>query len=207
MSYQSLINQLIHQGYLKTPRIIQAFKKIDRTDFLPANLKDEAGGNYPLSIGHGQTISQPLTVAFIIELLKPEVGDKILDVGSGSGWTTAILAEIVREKGKVYGLEVVPKLKEMGEENVRKYNFKNVKSYLGNGWKGLETYSPYDRILISAACPEIPQSLKNQLRIGGRIVAPVGVYSQSIVKLDKISKDKFKKEEHPGFVFVPLVKN
>jgi len=206
MSYQSLINQLIHQGYLKTPRIIQAFKKIDRTDFLPANLKDEAGGNYPLSIGHGQTISQPLTVAFMIELLKPEVGDKILDVGSGSGWTTAILAEIVGEKGKVYGLEVAPELKEMGEENVRKYNFKNVKFYLGNGWKGLETYSPYDRILISAACPEIPQILCDQLEIGSRIVAPVGVYSQSIVKLDKISKDKFKKEEHPGFVFVPLVK-
>jgi len=206
MSYQFLINQLIHQGYLKTPRIIQAFKKIDRTDFLPVNLKDEAGGNYPLSIGHGQTISQPLTVAFMIELLKPEVGDKILDIGSGSGWTTAILAEIVGEKGKVYGLEVVPELKEMGEENVQKYNFKNVKFYLGNGWEGLKTYSPYDRILVSAACSNIPQNLKDQLEIGGRIVAPVGVYSQSIVKLDKISKDKFKKEEHPGFVFVPLVK-
>ena len=205
MSYQSLINQLIHQGYLKTSRIIQAFKKIDRTDFLPADLRDEAGGNYPLSIGHGQTISQPLTVAFMIELLQPGVGDKVLDVGSGSGWTTAILAEIVGEKGKVYGLEVVPELKEMGEDNVRKYNFKNVKFYLGNGWKGFETYSPYDRILISAACPEIPQSLKDQLKIGGRIVAPVGAYPQSIVKLDKISKDKFKKEEHPGFVFVPLV--
>jgi len=191
---------------LKTPRIIQAFKKIDRTDFLPVNLKDEAGGNYPLSIGHGQTISQPLTVAFMIELLKPEVGDKILDIGSGSGWTTAILAEIVGEKGKVYGLEVVPELKEMGEENVQKYNFKNVKFYLGNGWEGLKTYSPYDRILVSAACSNIPQNLKDQLEIGGRIVAPVGVYSQSIVKLDKISKDKFKKEEHPGFVFVPLVK-
>ena len=111
----NLVKELITNGALKTPRIIEAFRAIDRKDFVPEELQDEAYGNYPLQIGYGQTISQPNTVAFMLELLAPELGNKIIDVGSGSGWQTALLAHIVGPKGKIFGIELVPELKKMGE--------------------------------------------------------------------------------------------
>ena len=119
----ALINSLIQEGWLKTERYIEAFKKIKRVDFLPEEIKDLAELNEALPIGYSQTISQPLVVAFMIELLKPEEGEKILDVGSGSGWTAAILAEIVGDKGKIIAIEIIPELKEFGENNILKYNF------------------------------------------------------------------------------------
>ena len=208
----TLIDELIEEGYLKTPEIIEAFKKIRRKDFVRA--EDESGAeiNAPLPIGGGQTISQPLTVAFMIELLQPEAGDKILDVGSGSGWTTAILAEIVGSEGKVYGLERMPDLKNFGDKNVNKYNFIKrgiVKTLCADGYKGLPDEAPFDKILVSAAAEEIPAELLKQLKVGGRMVIPLGrqYETQDIIAIDKIATDKFKEERYPGFVFVPLVKS
>ncbi|PIY73938.1 MAG: protein-L-isoaspartate O-methyltransferase, partial [Candidatus Portnoybacteria bacterium CG_4_10_14_0_8_um_filter_40_50] len=123
MTHNELINNIIKDGYLKTPRIIKAFKKIDRKNFVPEDFKEEAYVNAPLPIGFGQTISQPLTVAFMIELLEPEPGNIILDVGAGSGWQTAILAEIVGKYGKVFAIELIEKLAEFGKANVDKYDF------------------------------------------------------------------------------------
>ena len=100
----SLIRDLIYQGYLKTDRIVDAFSKIKRVDFVPEELQDAAQANIPLPIGHGQTISQPLTVAFMLELLQPKLGDKVLDLVAGAGWTTALLAPIGGKHGKVVGL-------------------------------------------------------------------------------------------------------
>ena len=120
----SLIDSLIQQGWLKTPEIIEAFRKIKRIDFLPEDMKDLAELNEALPIGYGQTISQPLVVAFMLELLQPKKGEKILDIGSGSGWTSALLADIVSQKensGKVIAIEFIPELKEFGEKNVAKY--------------------------------------------------------------------------------------
>ncbi len=126
----SLVDELIEDGWLKTERYIEAFRKIKRVDFLPEDLKKIAELNEAFPIGYGQTISQPLVVAFMLEQLSPQPGDKILDVGSGSGWTTALLAEIVGEKslpagrqGKVIAIEIVPELMEFGKKNVAKYNF------------------------------------------------------------------------------------
>src|SRR3989344_867492 len=107
---EGLIQELLSGGYLKTPRIIDAFRLIDRADFVLPEYKDEACGNYPLPIGEGQTISQPLTVAFMLELLNPQPGEKILDIGAGSGWQTALLAEIVGPKGQIVAIERIPKL-------------------------------------------------------------------------------------------------
>ena len=118
-----LINSLIEEGWLKTERIIKAFQKIKRRDFLPEDSKNLAELNEALSIGWGQTISQPLVVAFMLEQLQSQPGDKILDVGAGSGWTSALLAEIVGPKGKVMAIEIIPELKEFGQNNVAKYNF------------------------------------------------------------------------------------
>lgn len=204
---KDLIDSLIFSGYLKTPRIIEAFKKIDRADFVPPDLLNEAYGNYPLPIGCGQTISQPLTVAFMFELLQPELGDKILDIGSGSGWTTALLAQIVGPRGKVYAVERIPELKDFGESNMAKYNFVSkgaVKFINADGSRGLPDVAPFDKIIAAAATEVIPPALKEQLKLKGRLVMPV---KNSIYLVIKESENRFSEEEFPGFAFVPLVKD
>ncbi|MBZ9572183.1 protein-L-isoaspartate O-methyltransferase [Patescibacteria group bacterium] len=201
----ALIDSLIQDSWLKTPSIIEAFSKIKRIDFLPEDIKNLAELNTALSIGYGQTISQPLVVAFMIEQLQPQLGDKILDIGSGSGWTTALLAEIVSEKGKVIAIEIVPELKEFGEQNVAKYNFiekGTVEFICADGSKGSSKEAPFDKILASASAKEIPQAWKEQLKIGGKIVTPIGT---SIWLFIKKSEKEFEEIEYPGFVFVPLI--
>jgi len=204
-----LIDYLIEEGSLKTKRIIAAFRKIKRIDFLPEEMGDLSEINEALPIGSGQTISQPSVVAFMLEELGPEPGDKILDVGSGSGWTSALLAEIVGPKGKVFSLELVPELKEFGEKNASRYGFaeKGISEFIiADGSKGYAKEAPFDKILASAATNKIPDSWKEQLKVNGRIVAPI---NNSIVVCEKkqsaSGEIKFEEKEYPGFVFVPLL--
>ncbi len=199
-----LINSLIEKGWLKTPRIIKAFQKIKRDDFLPEGMKHFAEFDEPMPIGWDQTISQPLVVAFMLEQLEPLPGDKILDIGSGSGWTTALLAEIVGDKGKVIALEVIPELKEFGEKNTAKYDFTTTKFICGDGSKGYSPEAPFDRILVSAAVQtkQIPPAWQEQLKVGGRIVTPLG---SSIWVFYKKTETEIERTEHTGFMFVPLV--
>jgi protein-L-isoaspartate(D-aspartate) O-methyltransferase len=204
----TLINEFIKLGYLKTPEIIEAFRKIKRVDFMLEDFKEEAPENYPLPIGFGQTISQPMTVAFMLEALQPQKGNKVLDIGSGSGWTSALLAEIVGAKGKVFSIELIPELKEFGEENSQKYDF--VKSgritfVSGDGSKGLPKEAPFDRIHVAAASAKIPDHLLEQLRIGGKMIVPVGVESQELVLIEKTGEKMYKEQKFPGFLFVPLI--
>lgn len=200
-----LINELIRGGYLRTDSIIDAFSEINRVEFVPDDLASQAEINIPLPIGYGQTISQPLTVAFMFELLDPRRGQNILDVGSGSGWTTALLSRIVGEKGKVTAIERIPELCEFGKKNTDKFGFveKGVAEfYCVNGTKGFPKYAPFDRILVSAMTQEVPKALKEQLKIGGKMVIPV---HNDIWYLEKKGEDDFYKEEYPGFAFVPLI--
>ena len=200
---KQLIENLISKGYLKTPEIIDAFYKIDRADFLPEDLKAESQINAPLPIGYGQTISQPLTVAFMLELLQPKSGHKILDVGSGSGWQSSLLAYLTGDEGRVIAIERIPELSEFGKNNSKKYNFRNLEFIVGDGSRGYKNEAPYDKIIVAAAAfDKIPNELKNQLKIGGRMVIPV---KNSIWLVIKKEKDKFEEKEFPGFVFVPLV--
>lgn len=198
-----LINDLIEGGWLKTPRIIKAFEKIKRADFLPENLKGLAELNEALPIGYNQTISQPLVVAFMLEGLQPEQGNNILDIGSGSGWTSALLAEIVKETGRVISLEIVPELREFGQKNTVKYSLP-IQFVCADGSGGYKEESPYDRILCSAALQEeVPLAWKDQLKVGGRMVVPI---NSSIWFFVKNSESEFSEIEHPGFSFVPFVK-
>jgi len=198
----ALIDSLVKDGWLKTSKIIDAFRKIKRADFMSDDIKNLDEINEALPIGHGQTISQPLTVAFMLEQLQPKAGDNVLDVGSGSGWTSALLAQIVGSKGKVTAVEIIPELKEFGEKNVAKYNFKNVKFICVDGSKGYREEAPYDKILVSAAGKDVAQAWKEQLKINGRIVCPI---KNSIYTIIKKSENKFEQTEHKGFAFVPLV--
>ncbi|OGY65903.1 MAG: protein-L-isoaspartate O-methyltransferase [Candidatus Harrisonbacteria bacterium RIFCSPLOWO2_02_FULL_41_11] len=218
MTKEDLIKELVKDGYLKTPAVIGAFNAIDRKDFLPEEVKERAYENTALPIGYEQTISQPLVVAFMLELLEIKPGEKVLDVGTGSGWNAALIANLVGNTGTVVSIERVPELYEFAKKNLVKYNFIDsansalsqrasavlVKLIQGDGSLGYETEAPYDKIVAGAAAQEIPAVWKEQLKIGGRIVAPV---KDSIVVLDKISKDKFKQKDYFGFSFVPLIKD
>ncbi|GBE17150.1 protein-L-isoaspartate O-methyltransferase [bacterium BMS3Abin15] len=200
-----LVNDLIKNGYLKTDIIIDAFSEIHRVNFIPKELESEAGANIPLPIGYGQTISQPLTVALMLELLDPGLGHNILDVGSGSGWTVALLSSIVGTKGKVTAAERIPELYEFGKKNADKFNFvkKGIAEFYNiDGSKGYEKNSPYDRIIVSAMTEDIPRPLKEQLKVGGKMVIPV---HNDIWYIEKKGEDDLYIEKYSGFSFVPLI--
>lgn len=183
-------------------RIDKAFETVDRRLFVPAGLKHMAWVDDALPIGYGQTISQPYTVRLMFEWLGPQPGQKILDVGSGSGWTTALLANIVGPKGKIYAVERVPELLEYGRDNCEKAGIKNAEFYHVGDEFGLPDEAPFDRILVSASADVLPEGLINQLKDGGKMVIPV---HEDILEITNKSKDKIDIVTHPGFVFVPLL--
>lgn len=199
---ESLANDLINSGVLKSKPIINAFSVISRKDFIPEEYKERANIDAPIPIGFGQTNSQPTTVAFMLEFLEPKLGQKILDVGSGSGWTTALLAQIVGPKGKIFGIERIPELVEFSKSALAKYKFSNTKIQKSNNELGLLEQAPFDRILVSAAAEDLPQNLLDQLALEGIMVIPI---KNSVYKITKEKNGRIYKTEFPGFAFVPLI--
>ena len=201
ISYNDLINHLISSGALHSGNIIESFKNIDRINFISDSTIISAYKDYPLQIGYNQTISQPTTVAMMMEMLNPYKGQKILDIGSGSGWTTALLSFIVKEKGFVTGIERVKELVEFGNNNLKKYKFKNSKIIQARNKLGIPN-EKFDRILVSAAADKLPYELIKQLKINGKLVIPV---KNSIYEITKKENNELKTIEHYGFRFVPLI--
>ena len=201
---ENLLNSMKASGVLESPEIIDAFKKIDRKFFVPEDLKEHIYIDRPLPIGKNQTISQPTTVAFMLELLCPKKGDVILDIGSGSGWTTALLCHIVTKDGSVLGLERVDELVKTGQKNLSQFDFGTNCSIKKAGKELGMPGVLFDKILVSASALDAPEVLFEQLKIGGILVIPIG---NSIFRFTKISQTRIKQEEFPGFVFVPLIVN
>jgi len=201
MNKPQLLNSLKQQGF--PSKIIKAFKKVKRENFIPEEIKQYAYEDEPLPIGQGQTISQPYTIAFMLNLLeldkisKKQHKIKILEIGSGSGYVLALINEISKSS-EIYAIE---RIKELANKSKQVLKNKNIKIINKDGSKGLPKSAPFDRILISAACPKIPEHLYPQLKDNGIIVASV---QNSIFQIKKIN-NKIQKKEFSGFVFVPLV--
>lgn len=202
MNKQELIDFLLQNNILKTKSIINAFLEVDRKDFVLEENISEAYNDYPLDIGLNQTISQPSTVAFMLELLQPRQGERILDVGSGSGWTSALLGHIVGKEGEVIGVEIIKDLVLFGRANLEKYESLNVKIYQAGETLGFKEKAPFDKILVSAGAKDIPEELIKQLKVQGVMVIPI---FDSIFRIYKKSKRQLEKEKIPGFMFVPLI--
>lgn len=184
-------------------RVDEAMTTIERRYFLPDDMKMHADEDIPLAIGHGQTNSQPYTVRRMLEWLDVQPGQKILDVGSGSGWTSALLAHLVGDTGAVHAVELIPELVKVGRDNCERVGVPNVTFYQAGETYGLPEQAPYDRILVSAGADDLPDELVSQLRPQGKLVIPIG---STIWEMTKNQAGDLAKVPHDGFMFVPLLK-
>ena len=198
MRKDELIRELIDSGALRTKAVIAAFEKVSRENFISKEHEKYAYANYPLPIAAGQTISQPLTVAAMTEALEVNNGDKVLEVGAGSGYQAAILSVIVGSRGKIITTEIIPELFEFAKKNLK--NYKNVTLLNIDGSLGYEKEASYDRIIVTASAPTVPKPLLEQLKEDGRMVIPV---EDRMLILEK-KGNKIKENFIGYYSFVPM---
>lgn len=196
---QMVIEQIEARG-LRDRRVLAALRKVPRHAFVPEAQQARAYEDRPLPIGHGQTISQPYVVAFMTELARIGPEDRVLEIGTGSGYQAAILAELARE---VFSIEIVAPLAERAREVLARLGYENVHVRTGDGHAGWPEEAPFDAIVVTAAPPEVPRALLEQLAVGGRLVAPVGVGSQAL-QIHTRTPDGFEVEESLPVRFVPM---
>lgn len=202
MDKSQLIALLKHDNFQE--KIINAFEKVRREDFIQDSLKKLAYENIALPISESETISQPSTIALALSLLKLKESHKVLEIGSGCGYVLALISEIIGEKGKVFGIEIVKELAESSKKLLK--NYKNVEVFNRNGNKGFPEKAPFDRILISAALEKIPKEILEQLNERGIIVAPIGPgFMQTLTSIKRAGNEFVVEKEIPGFIFVHFV--
>ncbi len=200
----SMVSKQIKARGIKDLKILETMEKVPRHEFVPANKKSSAYEDHPLSIGEGQTISQPYIVALMTELLGITENDRILEIGTGSGYQAAIIAELAKE---VYSIEIIEELARRAEDTLKKLGYSNIKIKHADGYLGWKKYAPFDGIIVTCAPENVPQPLIDQLAEGGRMVIPVGgVYEvQDLVVLEK-RKGEMRRRSVTGVRFVPMTR-
>lgn len=200
-----MVKTQIEARGINNPLILEAMRNVPRHQLVPKNQRDNAYTDRPLAIGDGQTISQPYIVAYMTNLLDPKKGMKVLEIGTGSGYQAAVLAEIASE---VYTVEIIEKLGYKAKKDLQEMGYENIHIKIGDGYAGWEEHAPFDAILVTAAAPEIPQPLIDQLKVGGRMIIPVGpvAQTQELVMVEK-TKDKIKTKNVLPVRFVPFTRD
>lgn len=207
-----LVEKLVREGIIRSEKVKRAMLKVPRELFVPEHLCELAYEDTPLPIGFGQTISAPHMVAIMLEEAELDEGMKVLEVGTGSGYNAALIAEIVapegsKRPGHVYTIERIPELAERAKENLRRAGYSDrVTVIVGDGSKGYPPAAPYDRIIVTAAAPQVPEPLIKQLKPGGILLIPVGDrYSQTLYKIIKLPDGRLVEKKVTPCVFVPLI--
>ncbi len=200
---KKLVDLLKTKG-INNLKVLEAINSIPRHEFLDSSFLEYAYQDQAFPIGSGQTISQPYTVAFQTQLLDIKKGDKVLEVGTGSGYQATVLAEV---GAKVFTIERQKKLYDKTKKLLLKLKYPRIKTFYGDGYKGLPTYGPFDKIIVTAGAPFIPEDLLKQLKIGGKLVIPVDIDSntQEMICVTRKSEDNFEHKEFGKFRFVPLL--
>ncbi len=198
---QRMVDQLRRLGVRK--EVLEAMKRVKRHMFVPPEMRDQAYGDYPLPIGGGQTISAPHMVAMMCDYLDLKEGHKVLEIGAGSGYHAAVIAELVGKDGCVYTVERLPSLVEYSRRNLRAAGYTNVMVVQGDGSLGLPEHAPFDRICVTCAAPDVPPPLLEQLKRDGKMVIPIGRYIQVLYLVEK--KNGIEKRSKSEVVFVPLI--
>ena len=198
---QDLINTWKKRGLINDQRVLEAFKTIPREEFVPSCFESKAYRDAPLEIGYGQTISQPFTLLSMVELLNVEKTDKVLEIGAGSGYGAAILGQLASQ---VYAVEIVPELVKLAQGNLNQAKIDNVEVIEWDGSQGYDREIPYDKVIVSAACSEIPSALIEQLGEEGIIVAPVGDGRSQIMTRGVKCNGGLNKSYFGNYAFVPL---
>jgi len=199
-----LVTMLKKRGRIKKEKVEKAFLETPRELFIPEKIKEYAYVDTPLEIGNGQTISAPHMVAIMCEALDVKEGQKILEIGAGSGYHAAIVSKIIGKKGHIYTVERIKKLAENAKQNLKKANITNVTVKIGDGSQGLQEFAPYDIIYVTCAAPDIPDPLIEQLKDPGQILIPVGQRICELMLLEK-KDDKITSKNLGGCAFVPLI--
>jgi protein-L-isoaspartate(D-aspartate) O-methyltransferase len=197
---RKLVEQLRSQG-VRSNTVLDALRKVPRHKFVPAKHRDLAYHNQPLPIGHGQTISQPFIVAYMTEAAEVAPGEKVLEIGTGSGYQAAILGELAKA---VYTIEIIPELAEGARDLLREMGYQNVHVKTGNGYEGWPEHAPFDAIVVTAAPDHVPQALVDQLAVRGKMVIPVGTTFQEMVIVSKNESGVVERRTIP-VRFVPMV--
>lgn len=186
---------------IDSPRVIDAMRAVDRTLFVPEDLQHRSYDDSPLPIGQSQTISQPYIVAYMAQALELNKNDKVLEVGSGCGYNAAVLAQLA---GQVYSIEIIEWLADLAQTNLAKTDIDNVEARFGDGYDGWPEQAPFDAIELTAAPAKIPDTLKYQLKVGGRLLAPVGTAEQQLKLITRESEEEFSEQTLLMVRFVPM---